>query len=65
MTITEIIKQITVEDDFFDKLHCQNELLAGLSNDKPNNYIMSSISKGDDMHKVKIKHALFQQLFYF
>jgi hypothetical protein len=52
MNVTEIIKEITVDDQFFDMLHCQNELLAGLSIDKPNNYIMSCMSKRDDLYKV-------------
>ena len=54
MTITEIIKDVTVEDEFFEKLQCQNELLAGMSNDKVNNYIIACMSKGDDIFKVYI-----------
>lgn len=53
MNVTEIVKEITVDDQFFDLLHCQNELLAGLNIDKPNTYIMSCMSKGDDLYKVK------------
>ena len=52
MTITEILKDITVEDEFFERLHCQNELLAGMSNDKVNNYILACMSQGDDIYKV-------------
>jgi hypothetical protein len=52
MNVTEIIKEITVDDQFFDLLHCQNELLAGLSIDKPSTYIMSCMSKRDDIYKV-------------
>ena len=52
MTVTEIIKDITVQDEFFEKLNCQNELLASLWVDKPNTYIMACMSKGDDIFKV-------------
>ena len=52
MTITEILKDITVEDEFFERLHCQNELLAGMSVDKPNTYIISCMSQGEDLFKV-------------
>ncbi len=52
MTITEILKDITVDDEFFETLRCQNELLAGLSNDKANTYIMSCMAQGEDIFKV-------------
>ena len=52
MTIAELVKEITVQDEFFEKLVCQNELLSGLSIDKPNNYIINCISRGDDLYKV-------------
>lgn len=52
MSIAEILKDITVQDEFFERLQCQNELLASLSVDKPSNYIMNCISQGDDLYKV-------------
>ncbi len=61
MTITEILKDITVEDEFFERLHCQNELLAGMSNDKVNNYILACMSQSDDIFKVS--YDLFEMLY--
>ena len=52
MTIAEILKGITVQDEFFERFQCQNELLDGMSVDKPNVYILSCISQGDDIYKV-------------
>lgn len=52
MTIAEIIKELTMSDEFFEKLHCQNDLLAGLSGDKPNSYIINSMSRGEDIYTV-------------
>ena len=51
MNIAEIIKEITVQDEFFDTLNCQSELLAGIWLDKPNNYIINSMSRGEDIYK--------------
>lgn len=52
MTIAEIIKEITVQDEFFEKLHCQNDLLSGHGGDKPNNFILNSMARGEDIFKV-------------
>lgn len=41
-----------MQDEFFEKLNCQNELIAGLCVDKPNSYIMCCMSRGDDIYKV-------------
>jgi hypothetical protein len=54
MTIAEILKGITVDDEFFDKLRCQNELIAGMSVDKPNAYIISCLGQLDDVYKVRL-----------
>ena len=63
MNVTEIIKDITVDDQFFEMLHCQNEILAGLSVDKPNNYIMTCMSKLDDLYKVREKKSFILKYF--
>jgi hypothetical protein len=52
MTVTEILKDITTQEEFFERLVCQNELLAGMWVDKPNTYIVSCMSKGDDIFHV-------------
>lgn len=52
MSIADIIKEITVQDEFFDTLACQNELLAGIWADKPNNFILNCMAKRDDIYKV-------------
>ena len=52
MTIAEILKELTVQEEFFDRLQCQNELISGLFTDKPNSYIINCICCGDDLYKV-------------
>lgn len=52
MKIAEIIKEITISDEFFDTLTCQNELLAGIWSDKPNNYILNCMARLEDIYKV-------------
>jgi len=52
LTIRDIIKEITLEEQFFEKLQCQNELLAGMSGDKPNSLILNAISRGEDVYMV-------------
>lgn len=52
MTIAEILKEITLQEEFFERLQCQTELLAGMSVDKPNNYILNCICQSDDLFKV-------------
>lgn len=52
MTIAEIIKNITMDDEFFERLQCQTELLAGIFVDKANSYIINCMNKGDDIFKV-------------
>ncbi len=52
MTIAEIIKEITIQDEFFEKLQCQNDLLTGQSGDKPNSHILNAIGRGEDIYMV-------------
>ena len=52
MTIAEIIKEATIQDDFLERLTCQNELLAGIYTDRPCPYIMAAICQCDDLFKV-------------
>lgn len=52
MTIAEIIKELTMSDEFFEKLQCQNDILAGLSGEKPNSYIINSMSRGEHIYTV-------------
>jgi hypothetical protein len=52
MTVTEILKDITLQDEFFERLHVQNELLASMWTDEPNTFILACMSKGDDIYKV-------------
>ena len=54
MNIAEIIKEITVQDEFFDTLTCQNELLACIWPDKPNNYILNCMARREDIYKAFI-----------
>ena len=52
MTIAEIVKEITSQDEFIEKLRCQSELMAGLFTDKPCTYIMAAMCQGEDLYKV-------------
>ena len=52
MSIAGIIKEITVQDEFFDTLNCQSELLAGIWSDKANTYILTCMARGEDIFKV-------------
>lgn len=52
MTIAEIIKEITVQDEFFEKLQCQNDLVSGQSGDKANSHILNAIGRGEDIYMV-------------
>lgn len=63
MNIAEIIKEITVQDEFFDTLNCQSELLAGIWLDKPNSYIINSMSRGEDIYKARILRLSYKLIF--
>lgn len=67
MTIAEIIKEITVQDEFFEKLQCQNDLVSGQSGDKPNGHVLNAIGRGEDIYMVKdfIKLNTFGDLIVF
>jgi vacuolar protein sorting-associated protein 33A len=52
ITITEVLKSITSEDEFMDKLQCQDEFLNSIEIDKPSSYILASIARGDPLLKV-------------
>lgn len=53
MTVAEILKDITLQDEFFERLQTQNELLVTKDwYDKPNTYIMSCMGRGEDIYKV-------------
>lgn len=52
MNMAETIKEITMQDEFFDTLTCQNELLAQIWTDKPNSFVLNSMARCDDIYKV-------------
>lgn len=66
MSIAEIIKELTLLDEFRDTLNCQSELLAGnVWLDKPNTHILTCMSRGEDVYKVIIPIKKLQLLNFY